>query len=315
MLSAGADARPAKVVSYDPDTGYMISRSPDDRQSRWSFDDLKKECTSVFRTAFSRHPSSLLSKFTPLAVAPSATAPILRASTSSSSTSSLSTPSANTPSNDTPAATAGAADDPPSPPTSATPPNATSHPWPSSPGHFDRLIYALVGRVFSRLSPVPFGGKLKPGFSSYTGTTPESCLDWMITKALEPPVRGRGRRGVLPPGGALEWLVGEGNEVMRIERRGGKDEIDELLLRGMMRAGHFVMTGRAVIPMHLRGNPPAGTAPGLGRGCGGPLAYEGGDGHVMEEQEGFTGMVTGVGDYDEDEKDSFYENDEDEDDE
>ncbi|KAJ3193502.1 hypothetical protein HK101_004710, partial [Irineochytrium annulatum] len=118
----------------------------------------------------------------------------------------------------------------------------------------DRPIYALIGRVFQPTSPVPFGGKSRPGYASFTGDTAVDVLDWVVVKAISPPHRGRGLRGVLPPGGALIWLAGEANAVVQWISTGDKDSVDESMLRGMVRTRHLsIRKGLAVvIPQHLR---------------------------------------------------------------
>ncbi|KAJ3199168.1 hypothetical protein HDU67_003066, partial [Dinochytrium kinnereticum] len=126
--------------------------------------------------------------------------------------------------------------------------------------HPDRLIYALAGRTFNVNSPRPIGGKKNPGFAEYSGTTPEDLLQWLVTKAAEPPNTGRGRKRTAP-GEALKFIVEQLNELMGLQRNRHKDAMDDAILKGMSKAGHIKSSGRIVIPQYLRedeGSPQSG---------------------------------------------------------
>ncbi|KAJ3191825.1 hypothetical protein HDU67_005700, partial [Dinochytrium kinnereticum] len=120
----------------------------------------------------------------------------------------------------------------------------------------DRLTYALAGLVFSTTSPLPYGGKKKPGFFAFQGATAGDVLDWILQKAVEPPKRGRGKRGILPAGGALKYIADQVNDLLQWQRSSGKDIIDDAVLRGLTRSGHSsnYPAGRTVLPHHLRAN-------------------------------------------------------------
>ncbi|KAJ3199318.1 hypothetical protein HDU67_002910 [Dinochytrium kinnereticum] len=123
-------------------------------------------------------------------------------------------------------------------------------------GHFHRFIYALTGRVFVVTAPRPIGGKREPGFRAFNGSSAEDVLDWILGIAAAAPLTGRGRKRQ-PPGEILRFVVGEMNLVLELSRRGegrlgAKDEMDNLVLRGMAQAGHLPQTGRTLLPERLR---------------------------------------------------------------
>ncbi|KAI8851128.1 hypothetical protein BC829DRAFT_127057 [Chytridium lagenaria] len=113
-----------------------------------------------------------------------------------------------------------------------------------------RLIYALASRVFTIKSVRPLGGRT-PEYRLYDGTTPDDLLEFIISKCVEPPLNGRGRKRVLP-GDCLRSVIDELNEMIRLHRGGYKDEMDNLVLSGMSKAGHFENQAKLVIPEHLR---------------------------------------------------------------
>ncbi|KAJ3093692.1 hypothetical protein HDU96_002090 [Phlyctochytrium bullatum] len=126
----------------------------------------------------------------------------------------------------------------------------------------DRLVYALAGRVFNTTSPLPYGGKKRPGFHAFRGTTADDVLVWILEKAVECPKRGRGRRGILPPGGALRYVAREVNHLLGLQRGNGKDLIDDMVLRGLTRTGHrqTYPGQRTLVPSHLRAVMPEAAA-------------------------------------------------------
>ncbi|KAJ3118311.1 hypothetical protein HDU96_002468 [Phlyctochytrium bullatum] len=115
-----------------------------------------------------------------------------------------------------------------------------------------RLIYSLASRVFTTKAVRPLGGR-SPEFLEYDGDTPEDLLEFILAKAIEPPTNGRGRKKV-EAGECLEFVVQEMNDIIRIHRNDGKDEIDNMLLSGMTKAGHITIKlgNRIVIPEELR---------------------------------------------------------------
>ncbi|KAJ3113216.1 hypothetical protein HDU96_003650 [Phlyctochytrium bullatum] len=116
----------------------------------------------------------------------------------------------------------------------------------------DRLIYAFASRVFVVEMPRPIGGKRKAGFLSFEGETPQDVLVWIVEKAIAAPMR-RGRGKILNPGDLLQRVVREFNEVLQMHYAHQKDDLDNMVLKGMRRARHLVDTGaRTVLPAHLR---------------------------------------------------------------
>ncbi|KAJ3115350.1 hypothetical protein HDU96_000777 [Phlyctochytrium bullatum] len=126
-------------------------------------------------------------------------------------------------------------------------------------GHVDRFIYALVGRAFVVTAPRPIGGKREPGFRDFDGESADDALHWLLKIAVAPPLTGRGRKKQ-PPGEILRWLIDEFNSILVLGKKGSpavrdltaKDEMDNLVLRGMAQAGHLPNTNRIVLPEYLR---------------------------------------------------------------
>ncbi|KAI8847749.1 hypothetical protein BC829DRAFT_418083 [Chytridium lagenaria] len=127
--------------------------------------------------------------------------------------------------------------------------------------HHDRLIYALAGRIFTINAPRPIGGKKNPGFAEYSGSTTADLMAWIVAKAAEPPNTGRGRKRTTP-GEALSYVVENFNELMALQRNRNKDAMDDVILKGMTKAGHIERSGRIVLPQYLRedGNSPGDDA-------------------------------------------------------
>ncbi|KAJ3188531.1 hypothetical protein HK101_009093 [Irineochytrium annulatum] len=129
----------------------------------------------------------------------------------------------------------------------------------------ERIIYAVAGLcmcgAFTPLTkPVlsdddddDAGGKTNPGFRDFIGSTAADLLDWLLDRAVSAPLGGRGRKK-LDAGLALRFLVACVNRVIELESlpdNGGKDDVDESLLRGLDWTGQ-VVRGKIVIPRHLR---------------------------------------------------------------
>ncbi|KAI8607719.1 hypothetical protein BC830DRAFT_1157970 [Chytriomyces sp. MP71] len=112
--------------------------------------------------------------------------------------------------------------------------------------HSDRIIYALAGLIFTPKSPTPYGGpKLKPGYVLYKGNTPSSLLSWIVTQAynqywttLDPAI--------------LPFLVQSFQRVVELVTRGERDSINEVMMKGLKKAGHIAWNGAAYLPPHLR---------------------------------------------------------------
>ncbi|KAJ3117879.1 hypothetical protein HDU96_005012 [Phlyctochytrium bullatum] len=115
-----------------------------------------------------------------------------------------------------------------------------------------RLIYAMAGRIFIVQAPKPIGGKPSPGFKKFDGETPDDVLSWILDKAVEPPLSGRGRKKV-PPATILRFVVEHLNLVLEMKRNGEKDAMDDTVLKGMFRSGHLAdNAGKIVLPAYLR---------------------------------------------------------------
>ncbi|KAJ3095806.1 hypothetical protein HDU97_006488 [Phlyctochytrium planicorne] len=137
--------------------------------------------------------------------------------------------------------------------------------------HPHRMIYAWTGRVFVTSAPKPIGGKVRiavfylqeallysfqlikvsPGFQNYTGETADDLLEWIMEKAIDPPLGGRGRRKE-DPGTVMRFVVSKINEILGLLSRKEKDAMDDAVLKGLVRAGHFEQSGRLMLPVYLR---------------------------------------------------------------
>ncbi|KAJ3229021.1 hypothetical protein HDU81_005705 [Chytriomyces hyalinus] len=112
--------------------------------------------------------------------------------------------------------------------------------------NLDRLIYSLAGTMFYPWSPVPFGGtRSNPGFARYTGRTPAALLAFIVSESLDVYQKYEYKD-------ALQYLVTAANQVLALQERGAKDEMDELMLKGMKKSGSIEWFGAAVIPRSLR---------------------------------------------------------------
>ncbi|KAJ3114166.1 hypothetical protein HK100_001738, partial [Physocladia obscura] len=109
--------------------------------------------------------------------------------------------------------------------------------------HSDRLIYCLAGILFCASSPHPFGGsKSRPGYTSYSGTTIRTLLDFIVSSSYEAYWSCRGRH-------SIDAIINGVNRVLDLHD-GGKNKrlTDELVLKGMNRASVKV----SVISTHLQ---------------------------------------------------------------
>ncbi|KAJ3351927.1 hypothetical protein HDU83_008450 [Entophlyctis luteolus] len=156
--------------------------------------------------------------------------------------------------------------------------------------HPDRLVYALAGILFTARSPLPFGGsKRYPGYAAFSGPTPDLLLRFIVTGAFSDmdttdfstivhtgvsnslnssfdatmwaTVQARDYSSsqlavaqATRVSSCLEYVVHAANHVVTQHRLiGTKDECDELVLRGMQRAGHIAWSRSDwLIPQHLR---------------------------------------------------------------
>ncbi|ORY28401.1 hypothetical protein BCR33DRAFT_725097, partial [Rhizoclosmatium globosum] len=112
----------------------------------------------------------------------------------------------------------------------------------------ERLVYALAGLCFAASAPLPFGGgrKTAPGFASFTGRSPSALLDWIIKGTYR-------THWDLKNKVAIKFVCEQINRVVVLQTLGGrKDELDELMLKGMKKAGHCEWFGAHYIPDKYR---------------------------------------------------------------
>ncbi|KAI8622088.1 hypothetical protein BC830DRAFT_871588 [Chytriomyces sp. MP71] len=111
--------------------------------------------------------------------------------------------------------------------------------------HCERLIYCLAGTIFYPWSPLPFGGpKTAPGYASFSGVNAMDVLHYILTESFFVHWHFKGR-------GCLDFVAASINEVLALQYRGNKDELDERMLKGMKKAGHIRWQGQNVIPAYL----------------------------------------------------------------
>ncbi|KAI8832410.1 hypothetical protein BJ741DRAFT_614466 [Chytriomyces cf. hyalinus JEL632] len=109
-----------------------------------------------------------------------------------------------------------------------------------------RLIYITAGLAFSPASPKPFGGpKTQPGYIEYIGTTVTSLLHYLVEASFKRYWACRGRD-------ALDFLVSCVNRARKLHFDGNADILNELMLKGMKKAGHIEWNKPARIPEALR---------------------------------------------------------------
>ncbi|KAI9328799.1 hypothetical protein BDR26DRAFT_41528 [Obelidium mucronatum] len=112
--------------------------------------------------------------------------------------------------------------------------------------HPHRFIYCLAGRLFFSAAPLPFGGPRKtPGYAAFEGEDPDQLLSFIIEAAFKVYWNARGRAG-------LEIIVETVNLILDWHKQRRKDELDELMLKGMKKAGHIPWFGASSILEPLR---------------------------------------------------------------
>ncbi|KAI8836925.1 hypothetical protein BJ741DRAFT_577710 [Chytriomyces cf. hyalinus JEL632] len=109
-----------------------------------------------------------------------------------------------------------------------------------------RLIYITAGLAFEPASPKPFGGpKIHPGYVEYGGTTVASLLQYLIESSFKRYWACRGRE-------ALDFVASCVNRARKLHYAGNADILNELMLKGMKKAGHIAWNKSATIPEALR---------------------------------------------------------------
>ncbi|KAJ3203978.1 hypothetical protein HDU67_009844 [Dinochytrium kinnereticum] len=111
-----------------------------------------------------------------------------------------------------------------------------------------------VGTVFVTSAPRPLGGKRSPGYIKMLKTRRlpvEELADWIVDVSCVAPKCGRGFR-VVPPGECMEFSVAKANGVLGLRRLGKRDEMDNLVLRGLAVSGH--LGDDLIMPSYLKAN-------------------------------------------------------------
>ncbi|KAI8616878.1 hypothetical protein BC830DRAFT_164343 [Chytriomyces sp. MP71] len=110
----------------------------------------------------------------------------------------------------------------------------------------NRLLYIAISRVFDPQAPLPFGGKKsKPGYAEYSGRNAYSLLEYTISMCFK---WYWGCRGP----GALQFVVDSVNHALEWHRERDRDFLNELMLKGMKRAGHIEWSKASYVPPALR---------------------------------------------------------------
>ncbi|TPX58336.1 hypothetical protein CcCBS67573_g09174 [Chytriomyces confervae] len=109
-----------------------------------------------------------------------------------------------------------------------------------------RLIYITAGLAFDPASPKPFGGpKTHPGYVEYDGTTVASLLQYLVESSFKRYWACRGRE-------ALDFVASCVNRARKLHYAGNADILNELMLKGMKKAGHIAWNKSATIPEALQ---------------------------------------------------------------
>ncbi|KAJ3224633.1 hypothetical protein HDU78_010866, partial [Chytriomyces hyalinus] len=110
----------------------------------------------------------------------------------------------------------------------------------------NRLIYITAGLMFTPAAPTPFGGsKTRPGYTEYIGTTVASLLLYLVESSFKRYWTCRGRE-------ALDFLVCCANKARKLHFVGDADGLNELMLKGIKKAGHIAWNKPVRIPEALR---------------------------------------------------------------
>ncbi|KAI9351476.1 hypothetical protein BDR26DRAFT_430211 [Obelidium mucronatum] len=112
--------------------------------------------------------------------------------------------------------------------------------------HPHRLIYGVTGLVFRPCSPKPFGGpKAKPGYRLLVGHTSNGLLTVIIKETIQQLIR-------MKEAGAIEALVAAVNKVMELQAAGARDQLNELVMKGIQKSGHIEWRKVGSLPEYLR---------------------------------------------------------------
>ncbi|KAI9351475.1 hypothetical protein BDR26DRAFT_929911 [Obelidium mucronatum] len=112
--------------------------------------------------------------------------------------------------------------------------------------HQDRLIYAVIGLLFIPASPKPFGGsKTKPGYRLLVGQSASDLFSQTIKVSLD-------RLILFKDAAAIEAVVAATNRVLNIQESGSRDEMNELVMKGLQKSGHIEWRQVGSLPEFLR---------------------------------------------------------------
>ncbi|KAJ3295665.1 hypothetical protein HDU79_008691 [Rhizoclosmatium sp. JEL0117] len=110
----------------------------------------------------------------------------------------------------------------------------------------DRLLFAATGKLFSPSSPLPFGGpRTKPGYVNYRGSTTQDLKRYIVSEMYRLYSITRCRK-------LLKYVATCFHCVLDYQQDGRKDDLDELMLKGMKRSGHIDWSGARYIPEGLQ---------------------------------------------------------------
>ncbi|KAI8843949.1 hypothetical protein BJ741DRAFT_260367 [Chytriomyces cf. hyalinus JEL632] len=113
----------------------------------------------------------------------------------------------------------------------------------------NRLVYITVGLMFEPASPKPFGGpKIRPGYAEYNGKTVASLVQYIVSASFKWYWACRGRD-------AIDFLTHNVNKARKLHYDGNADTLNELMLKGMKKAGHIEWNKPARIPDALQHRP------------------------------------------------------------
>ncbi|ORY41195.1 hypothetical protein BCR33DRAFT_825963 [Rhizoclosmatium globosum] len=91
----------------------------------------------------------------------------------------------------------------------------------------DRLLFAATGKLFSPSSPLPFGGpRTKPGYVNYRGSTTQDLKRYIVSEMYRLYSITRCRK-------LLKYVATCFHCVLDYQQDGRKDDLDELMLKGM----------------------------------------------------------------------------------
>ncbi|KAI8622115.1 hypothetical protein BC830DRAFT_1076690 [Chytriomyces sp. MP71] len=107
----------------------------------------------------------------------------------------------------------------------------------------DRLVYAVIGMLLTSQAPAPFGG-MQNAFASLQFSTASEFLSEIVTRGFRHYWVRKDRK-------IIKCIVSYANKALHFQAVGLKDQLDELMMKGMKRCGHLKFQGLVMIPMRL----------------------------------------------------------------